>query len=100
MLISWNTIITAASAIGAIITIVKYYNKAHEWVERQNKQDDELKVIRKNHDDDVAMIKKEQAIIVYSQLACLKGLQEQGCNGPVTDAIKRIEKYLNEKAHE
>jgi hypothetical protein len=100
VLITWNTIITAASALGAIFTIVKYYNKAHEWVERQSEQDAELKAIRANHDADVKAIKEEQAIIVYSQLACLKGLQEQGCNGPVTEAINKIEKYLNEKAHE
>lgn len=100
MLITWDTIITAAAVIGAAVTIIKYYNKAHEWVERQNKQDAELKVIRENHDADVKAIKEEQAIIAYSQLACLKGLQEQGCNDPVTEAIKRIEKYLNEKAHE
>ena len=100
MFITWNTVITAASALSAIFTIVKYYNKAHDWVERQREQDSELKSIRETHDADVKAIKEEQAIIVYSQLACLKGLQEQGCNGPVTDAIKRIEKYLNEKAHE
>ena len=100
MLVTWDTIITAAAVIGAAVTIIKYYNKAHSWVERQNEQDDEIRALRKNHDEDVAMIKKEQAIIVYSQLACLKGLQEQGCNGPVTDAIKHIEKYLNKKAHE
>ena len=29
-----------------------------------------------------------------------KGLQEKGCNGPVTEAINKIEKYLNAKAHE
>ena len=34
------------------------------------------------------------------QFACLKGLQEQGCNGPVTEAVNRIEEYLNKKAHE
>ena len=31
--------------------------------------------------------------------ACLKGLKEQGCNGPVTEAINKIEKHLNLQAH-
>ena len=33
-------------------------------------------------------------------LACLKGLKEQGCNGPVTAAINKIETHLNQRAHE
>ena len=45
-------------------------------------------------------INREQQLLTYGVLACLKGLREKGCNGPVTEAIGRIEKYLNEKAHE
>ncbi|MBE6692662.1 MAG: branched-chain amino acid ABC transporter permease, partial [Ruminococcaceae bacterium] len=33
-------------------------------------------------------------------LACLKGLAAQGCNGPVSEAIDKIEKHINKKAHE
>lgn len=32
-------------------------------------------------------------------LACLKGLKEQGCDGPVIDAIERIEEHINKQAH-
>ena len=32
-------------------------------------------------------------------LACLKGLQEQGCDGPVTIAIKKLENHINKQAH-
>jgi len=45
-------------------------------------------------------INREQQLLTYGVLACLKGLQEKGCNGPVTEAIHKIEKYLNAKAHE
>ena len=99
MLITWNTIITAASALGAIFTIVKYYNKAHEWVERQSEQDAELKAIRENHDADVKAIKEEQQLLTTGILACLKGLREQGCDGAVTEAIAKFEDHLNKKAH-
>ena len=37
--------------------------------------------------------------MTYGVLACLKGLKEQGCNGPVTEAIQTIEKHLNVEAH-
>lgn len=33
-------------------------------------------------------------------LACLKGLKEQGCNGPVTEAIDKIQKHINKQAHD
>lgn len=44
-------------------------------------------------------IQNEQTVICYGVLAALKGLKEQGCNGPVTDAINMIEKHLNIQAH-
>ena len=47
----------------------------------------------------IETIQEEQTLIVYGLLACLKGLQEKGCNGPVTEAVEKIEKHLNRKAH-
>ena len=44
--------------------------------------------------------KEERLILLKGQLACLKGLKEQGCNGPVTQGIKDIEDYLINKSHE
>ena len=42
----------------------------------------------------------EQTLICYGVLACLKGLKEQGCNGPVTAALEKMEKHLNQAAHQ
>ena len=56
--------------------------------------------LRKEEHDHVAAMKQEQTLLVYGILACLKGLKEQGCNGPVTEAISKIEKHINQKAHE
>ena len=44
--------------------------------------------------------KEERLILLRGQLACLKGLKEQGCNGPVTQAIHDIEEYIISKSHE
>lgn len=41
----------------------------------------------------------ENTLQCYCLLACLRGLAEQGCNGPVHDGIDKLEKYLNQKAH-
>lgn len=89
MYINAQTIITVAAVLAALFALVGYYNKGYSWVKKQDKQD-----------FDIAAIKKEQTLLTYGVLACLKGLKEQGCNGPVTDAINQIEKHLNKKAHE
>ena len=86
--VTWQSFITAAAVIGAIIALVVYFANLVRWVDKQNNQDKEIK-----------KIKEEQALLVEGILACLKGLKEQGCNGPVTEAIHKYESYLNQKAH-
>ena len=88
MTVTWQTVITFGAVLGAIGIILKQYNKGYDFVKHQEQQDKEIKAI-----------KQEQQIITYGVLCCLKGLQEQGANGPVTEAISKIEKYLNQQAH-
>lgn len=97
--LTWQSIITAAAVVGAIVALVTYFSKVVRWVDKQGEQSKDISEIRKHHEDDMASIKREQTLLVYGVLACLKGLREQGCNGPVTEAINKIEKYLNETAH-
>ena len=98
--LSWQTLITASAVLAAIGTIAAVFAKGVRWVDRQKQQDCDIKALRATHVADMDGIKQEQTLIVYGLLACLKGLREQGCNGPVTEAINRIEKHLNQKAHE
>lgn len=111
MFITWQTIITAGAVIGALSAIIALFVKLVRFIDRQREQDAELKKLREKHDSEmsdfkkeesaqVAAIKQEQTLLTYGILACLKGLKEQGCNGPVTEAIDKIEKHLNQKAHE
>ena len=81
-------IIIIASVITALGTIIACFTTIHKWVLRQNKQDEDIK-----------SIKEEQKIMTTGVLACLKGLKEQGCDGPVTEAINSIENHLNKEAH-
>ena len=39
-------------------------------------------------------------VCCYGILACLRGLKEQGCDGPVTEALDKLEKHLNMAAHD
>jgi len=88
MVVTWQTVITAAAVLGAIAALLKYVSKGIKLVEKQSEQDEAI-----------ADIQTEQAILTYGILACLKGMKEQGADGPVTEAIDKIEKHLNEKAH-
>lgn len=98
--LTWQTIITASAVLVAIGTIIGIVVKIVRWFDHQSKQDKSISTLRDRHDDDMSAIKSEQRIIMEGLLACLQGLQEKGCNGPVTKAIEKIDKYLNEKAHE
>ena len=75
------TITALGVVFGAIFAV-------HEWFLKQEKQDKDIKAI-----------KEEQTVLTQGILACLQGLHEQGCNGPVTAAIERIETHLNKQAH-
>lgn len=88
MTLNVSTIITLAAVVGAAAALLGYYNKVYGWYKRQQAQA-----------RDIAAIKAEQTLLTYGVLACLKGMKEQGCNGPVSEAITKIEKHINQKAH-
>ena len=88
IVISPDTVIKAASVITALGVMGGITAWCIKFVERQKKQDQELKAIR-----------AENTLICYGIMACLKGLKEQGCNGPVTEALDMLEKHLNKAAH-
>ena len=86
--LTWQTMIGAAAIVGAFVALVTYIKRIFGWFDRQEKQDREIKEM-----------KEEQALLTKGILACLKGLSEQGCDGPVTAAITEFEEHLNKKAH-
>ena len=81
------------ASLGAIFGVIF---AAYRWYLKQNQQD---KDIEKINDEDIKSIKDELCLLTYGLLACLKGLAEQGCDGPVTDATVKLEKHLNQQAH-
>ena len=89
IVITADTIVRAAALLTALGVIGGVLVWCLKFVERQKKQDKEI-----------AAIRQEQTLICYGILACLKGLKEQGCNGPVTEALDKIERHLNKAAHE
>ena len=79
---------TLAATITALGVVFGAIFAAYKWFLKQEKQDKDIKAI-----------KEEQTLLTQGVLACLKGLQEQGCDGPVTIAITKIETHLNKQAH-
>ena len=75
-------VITALGVIFGLIFAV------YRWYLKQEKQDQDIKII-----------KEEQFLLTQGVLACLKGLKEQGCDGPVTIAIKQLETHIDKQAH-
>lgn len=88
MTVTTETIITAAAIITSLVVIFGAIFTIFRWYLKQEKQDRDIKDI-----------KEEQLILTFGVLACLKGLAEQGCDGPVTDAIASIEAHINKQAH-
>ena len=82
-------IITAvAGVITALGVIFGVIFAIYKWYLKQEKQDKDIKAIN-----------EEQFLLTQGVLACLKGLKEQGCDGPVTVAIKQLETHINKQAH-
>ena len=86
--LTWQTVITVAAVLAAAGGIGAAVARVVRWLDRQKAQDADLDAIR-----------EEQTLLTYGVLACLKGLQEQGCNGPVSEAIDKIERHINKAAH-
>lgn len=99
MVLTWQTAVGAAAGLATVIGLMKLimgsYNKGYDLVKHQKEQDENIKDIKK----DIQSVKDEQSILVSGILACLKGLQKQGADGPVTEAIAQIENHINKKAH-
>ena len=84
-----KAIIGTITVIGAFfIAIFKWYtNNIHDKLNDYNKRITSL-------EKESNVNKEQNTILLKGQLACLKGLKEQGCNGPVTQSINEIETYL------
>lgn len=89
----------AAALIGALGVIGGLCYKIVTWVQTQNRQSVDIAALNAKQDRESHAIRSELCLLNYAILAALKGLKEQGCNGPVTEAIEKLETHLNQSAH-
>ena len=102
------TISQIVGAIGTLTILASFFFGIYKFIKKvvldkieNNRVDiEKLKEEIKCLKSEVQDSKEERLILLKGQLACLKGLKEQGCNGPVTKAIGDIEEYLMKKTHD
>lgn len=98
--LTWQTIITAGAVIAALTTIITLLVKLVRWVDKQKKQDGDIKALQEKHDKDLDALKHELTVICFGLRGALQGLIEQGCNGPCKEALNMLDKHLNKAAHD
>lgn len=95
-----EAIVALAAGIAAIIAIVKYITGAHDQVKKWNEYDKKLTDMQTDYNDKISDIKKEQCMQTYVLMAILDGLKQLNCNGPVTEAQEKLNKFINKQAHD
>lgn len=88
MYVDIETINSIAKLIGSVGVIAGVLIGLYKFVERDKRQSKLIEGIQ-----------SEQTLLCYGIRACLQGLVEQGCDGPVHDALDKLDKHLNKKAH-
>lgn len=83
-----ETINAVAKLIGSLGVIGGVLIGLYKFIERDKRQSKLIKDIQ-----------SEQTLLCYGIRACLQGLVEQGCDGPVHDALDKLDKHLNKAAH-
>lgn len=89
MYVDAETINGLAKLLGSLGIIVGAVLAVYKFIERDRRQS---KLIQD--------IQDEQTLLCYGIKACLQGLAEQGCDGPVHEALDKLDKHLNKKAHQ
>ncbi len=89
MYVDADLIIKVGSLLGALAAIIGAIIAVYKVVENNKRQNEVIKSIQ-----------EEQTIICYGVKGALQGLIEQGCDGPCKEALAKLDKHLNKKAHE
>lgn len=82
-------IVAIAAFISASMALYKYITDAHDRAQKWDEYDQQIKAV-----------KDEQCMLTYCMMATLDGLNQLGANGKVTEAKNKLDKYINEKAHD
>ena len=87
--ISSEDIVAAAAVVTAIASILGMVFALYRWYLGQNCDTEEIK-----------KLKRENALICYALSACLDGLMQLGANHSVPTVKDKLDKYINQTAHD
>ena len=88
MYIDADTIIKAASLLGALGALGGVVIALYRQYESNKRQSEVIKEIR-----------EEQTLICCGLRGALQGLIEKGCDGPCKEALQMLDRHLNRSAH-
>lgn len=86
--INVQDILTIFEVVGVLGALIGAIIAVYKVVENNKKQSEFINAMQ-----------EEQTLICYGLQGALQGLIEQGCNGPCKDALEKLSKHLNKKAH-
>lgn len=95
-----QTFITAAAVLSAVIALIGFYNKCYKWYQKQEEQTKDIETLKRKHEDDMAKMQKENTLLCYGLSAALDCLMQLGANHTVPKAKEKLDKYLNNGAHD
>ena len=110
MTLDGNTVVVFGAAVTALGVLLGGALAVIRWITAQNRQSEEIAKLREKHESDmkkstereheeIQAIHDELCVLSYAMLASLDGLKQLHCNGEVTKAHEKLEKYLNRQAH-
>lgn len=88
MYIDAETINGLAKLLGSLTVLCGAIIAVYKYIERDRRQSKLIEAMQ-----------AEQTLICYGLRGALRGLIEQGCNGPCKDALQKPDKHLNKEAH-
>jgi hypothetical protein len=87
----------------ALVLLGDAYEKYQSiFGKKKKKQADDIENLKDENNTlkkEIVQQRKELKVVFIGVLACLRGLAEQGCDGPVEQGIKDMEKYLLDTSH-
>lgn len=99
ILINGDVIIKAAAVVTAISVFVGLVVKVAKFFSSRTVRIELLEKKTKEIEDGMKLDRQENGLLMEGILACLDGLEQQGCNHTVPATKEKISKYINERAH-
>lgn len=88
-------IVAVVGGLKAIEWVYKKITTAHDRAQKWDSSEDRDSEINAK----IQQIQAEQCMLTYCMMATLDGLHQLGCNGKVTEARGKLDKFINEQAH-